>query len=227
MAEEDMMIIWALVRHKNLGSSQVACCHLQSIKTSVRTSLKGNSYLVEIAQADAKWGVIFETMLAEEDAVIPIAAIRRQFFGALTIDLHVDFSLLFSSNLDPWPVWDPGDDLTTTIKLMLCFKFQENHFKVHRQFLVMQLHPINPAVHPTRLPPQLLATAVGILHPKSRFHPYQLEHEEIVVFLLLGELGFTPHSQLSLIELSDGAQARVVLKPRETKGFTLIRIVTN
>ncbi|KAM1335241.1 hypothetical protein ACFX2H_039346 [Malus domestica] len=121
MAEEDMMTVWALVRHKNLGSSLVVCCHLQSIKTSGRTSLKGNSYLVEIAQAGAKWGIIFETMLASEDAAIPITAIRRQFFGALTIDLHVDFSLLLTSNLDLWPVWDPGDALTTAIKLNTLF----------------------------------------------------------------------------------------------------------
>ncbi|KAM1443387.1 hypothetical protein ACFX2I_039672 [Malus domestica] len=87
MAKEDM-IIWALMRHKNLGSSLVVCCHLQSIKTSVRTSLKGNSYLVEIAQGGAKWGVSFETMLAEQDAVTLSAAIRRQYFGALTIDLR-------------------------------------------------------------------------------------------------------------------------------------------
>ncbi|KAM1555995.1 hypothetical protein ACFX10_039590 [Malus domestica] len=73
--QEDM-IIWALMRHKNLGSSLVVCCHLQSIKTSVRTSLKGNSYLVEIAQGGAKWGVSFETMLAEQDAAILTAAIR-------------------------------------------------------------------------------------------------------------------------------------------------------
>ncbi|KAM2812329.1 hypothetical protein PS2_039415 [Malus domestica] len=188
MAEEDM-IIWALMRHKNLGSSLVVCCHLQSIKTSVRTSLKGNSYLVEIAQGGAKWG----------------------YFG----------------NLNLWPVWDLGDALTTAIKLMLCFKFQENHFKVHPQFLVLQLHPINPAMHPTCLPPQLLATRLGILHPKSKLHPYQLEHDEIVVFLLFGEHGFAPHSQVSLVEFSDGAQARVVPEPRETKGFTLIRILTN
>ncbi|KAM2482075.1 hypothetical protein ACFX1W_039886 [Malus domestica] len=188
MAEEDM-IIWALMRHKNLGSSLVVCCHLQSIKTSVRTSLKGNSYLVEIAQGGAKWG----------------------YFG----------------NLNLWPVWDPGDALTTAIKLMLCFKFQENHFKVHPQFLVLQLHPINPAMHPTCLPPQLLATRLGILHPKSKLHPYQLEHDEIVVFLLFGEHGFAAHSQVSLVEFSDGAEARVVPEPRETKGFTLIRIVTN
>ncbi|KAM1369157.1 hypothetical protein ACFX14_039672 [Malus domestica] len=254
MAEEDM-IIWALMRHKNLGSSLVVCCHLQSIKTSVRTSLKGNSYLVEIAQGGAKWGVSFETMLAEQDAAILTAAIRRQYFGALTIDLHVDFSLLFTSNLNLWPVWDLGDALTTTIKLMICFKFQENYFKVHPQFLVLQLHPINPSVHPTCLAPQLLATRLGILHPKSRLHPYQVLSvkmieagicnllaalsfllwlkkdevgaDEIVVFLLFGEHGFTPHSQVSLVEFSDGAQARVVLETRETKGFTLIRIVTN
>ncbi|TQE03395.1 hypothetical protein C1H46_010960 [Malus baccata] len=194
-------------------------------------------------------------MLAEQDAAILTAAIRRQYFGALTIDLHVDFSLLFTSNLNLWPVWDLGDALTTAIKLMICFKFQENHFKVHPQFLVLQLHPINPAMHPTCLPPQLLATRLGILHPKSRLHPIRcslskglrpvyaisllplafsfgskmmkLEHDEIVVFLLFGEHGFAPHSQVSLVEFSDGAQARVVLEPRETKGFTLIRIVTN
>ncbi|KAM2497743.1 hypothetical protein PS1_040085 [Malus domestica] len=82
-------------------------------------------------------------------------------------------------------------------------------------------------MHPTCLPPQLLATRLGILHPKSRLHPYQLEQDEIVVFLLFGEHGFAPHSQVSLVEFSDGAQARVVLEPIETKGFTLTRIVTN
>ncbi|KAM1172046.1 hypothetical protein ACFXTH_022331 [Malus domestica] len=98
-----MTIVWALERHKNLDSCLVVYCHLQSIKTLVRTSFKAKSYLIEIAQAGAKWGVIFDTMLAEADVAIPIVAIRRQFFGALTIDLQADFSLLFTSNLHLWP----------------------------------------------------------------------------------------------------------------------------
>ncbi|KAM1281609.1 hypothetical protein ACFX2H_022066 [Malus domestica] len=102
-AEQEMTIVWALERHKNLDSRLVVYCHLQSIKTLVRTSFKANSYLIEIAQAGAKWGVIFDTMLAEADVAIPIVAIRRQFFGALTIDLQADFSLLFTSNLHLWP----------------------------------------------------------------------------------------------------------------------------
>ncbi|KAM1172045.1 hypothetical protein ACFXTH_022330 [Malus domestica] len=108
----------------------------------------------------------------------------------------------------------------------------------------MQLHHIHPVVQPTCLPSQLLATGVGILHPKSRLHPYQvlyvqrieadmcnllvalasslgskkmkLEHEKLVVFLLLGAHEFTLHSQISLVEFSIGAQARVVLEPRAT-----------
>ncbi|RXH70725.1 hypothetical protein DVH24_013471 [Malus domestica] len=178
-AEQEMTIVWALERHKNLDS----CL------TLVRTSFKAKSYLIEIAQAGAKWGVIFDTMLAEAD-------------------------------------------------------FQKNHFKVHPPFLVMQLHHIHPVVQPTCLPSQLLATGVGILHPKSRLHPYQvlsvqrieadmcnllvalasslgskkmkLEHEKLVVFLLLGAHEFTLHSQISLVEFSIGAQARVVLEPRAT-----------
>ncbi|KAM1306536.1 hypothetical protein ACFX2H_008911 [Malus domestica] len=90
------------------------------------------------------------------------------FMSGLTSDLHADFVLWFTSILDLWPVWEPGDALTTAIKLMLSSKFQENHFKVHPHFLVPQLHPINPAIHSTCLQPQRLATRIGIIQHKSR-----------------------------------------------------------
>ena len=84
-AEEYMRFIWAFIRHENLGSSLVVYCRLKSIKTSVRPSLKGISYLFEIAQVGAEWGVIFDTMLAEEDVVIPIAEIQQLLFGYMLI----------------------------------------------------------------------------------------------------------------------------------------------
>ncbi|KAM1001082.1 hypothetical protein FF1_007627 [Malus domestica] len=42
----------------------------------------------------------------------------------------------------------------------LCFQSQENHFDDHPQFLIPQLHPINPAVHSTCLSQVILATGV-------------------------------------------------------------------
>ncbi|KAM1115630.1 hypothetical protein ACFX1X_006381 [Malus domestica] len=44
---------------------------------------------------------------------------REITFGALAIDLHADFSVLFPSNLDFRPVWDPRDALAQDVKLML------------------------------------------------------------------------------------------------------------
>ncbi|KAM1022734.1 hypothetical protein ACFX2I_043628 [Malus domestica] len=87
---------------------------------------------------------------------------------ALVINLYVDFSLLFTSNLDFRPLWDPGNAVTNTIELMRCFMCQENHFDVHPQFLVLQLDLINPAMHSTCLQPQMLATGIGIIQHKSR-----------------------------------------------------------
>ncbi|KAM1078433.1 hypothetical protein TB2_025139 [Malus domestica] len=88
-----MRFIWAFMRHENLGSSLVVCCHLQSMKTSVQPSLKGISYLFEIAQAGAEWVVIFDTMLAKEDAAIPIAEIQQQFFGYTLIYMLICSSI--------------------------------------------------------------------------------------------------------------------------------------
>ncbi|KAM1007591.1 hypothetical protein ACFX13_004208 [Malus domestica] len=42
----------------------------------------------------------------------------------------------------------------------LCFRSQENHFDDRPQFLIPQLHPINPAVHSTCLPKVILATGI-------------------------------------------------------------------
>ncbi|KAB2615460.1 inactive beta-amylase 4 [Pyrus ussuriensis x Pyrus communis] len=47
-------------------------------------------------------------------------------FGALAIDLHADFSLLFTSKFDFWPVWDPGDTSAKAVKLILCFQYKDS-----------------------------------------------------------------------------------------------------
>ena len=46
-------------------------------------------------------------------------------FGALNVDLHVDFLVLFTSNLDFRQVWDPRDVLAQDVKLMLFFQCKE------------------------------------------------------------------------------------------------------
>ncbi|KAM1205485.1 hypothetical protein ACFX2I_006296 [Malus domestica] len=50
---------------------------------------------------------------------------REITFGALAIDLHVDFSVLFPSNLNFQPVWDPRDALVQDVKLMLYLPCKE------------------------------------------------------------------------------------------------------
>ncbi|KAM1078434.1 hypothetical protein ACFX19_026108 [Malus domestica] len=58
-------------------------------------------------------------------------------FSALTVDLHADFLVLFTSNLDFRPVWDPGYALAQAVKLMFYFqckegKHMDNLFDVQR-----------------------------------------------------------------------------------------------
>ncbi|KAM1563979.1 hypothetical protein ACFX13_039202 [Malus domestica] len=62
---------------------------------------------------------------------------REINFGALTIDLHVVFPVLFNSNLNFRPVWDPRNALAQAVKLMLYLQCKEgkhmyNFFDVQR-----------------------------------------------------------------------------------------------
>ena len=53
-------------------------------------------------ECEVIWGTYFEFIFSLKDH-------REINFGALAIDLHADFSVFFTSNLDFRLVWDPGD----------------------------------------------------------------------------------------------------------------------
>ncbi|KAM1311120.1 hypothetical protein PS1_007617 [Malus domestica] len=68
----------------------------------------------------------------------------------------------------------------------LCFQSQENHFDDHPQFLIPQLHPINPAVHSTCLSQVILATGVTrtIDHLKNMAESLSLNFQMLISMLL-------------------------------------------
>ncbi|KAM1198459.1 hypothetical protein ACFX2G_010010 [Malus domestica] len=81
-------------------------------------------------QGECTMGTYFEFILSLKDY-------REINFGSLTVDLHADFSISFTSNLDFRPVWDPGDLLAQAVKLMLYLqckegKHMDNLFNVQR-----------------------------------------------------------------------------------------------
>ncbi|KAM1368440.1 hypothetical protein PS1_001768 [Malus domestica] len=56
------------------------------------------------------------------DLICSLSLLESNFGGALVIDLHVEFSLFFTCNLDYRLLWDPGDAMAKTVKMILYFK---------------------------------------------------------------------------------------------------------
>ncbi|KAM1614747.1 hypothetical protein ACFX2K_024073 [Malus domestica] len=56
------------------------------------------------------------------DLVCSLSHLESNFGGALVIDLHVEFSLFFTCNPDCRLLWDPGDAMAKTVKMILYFK---------------------------------------------------------------------------------------------------------
>ncbi|KAM0979331.1 hypothetical protein ACFX1X_015460 [Malus domestica] len=56
------------------------------------------------------------------DLVCFLSHLESNFGGALVIDLHVEFSLFFTCNPDCRLLWDPGDAMAKTVKMILYFK---------------------------------------------------------------------------------------------------------
>ncbi|KAM2094326.1 hypothetical protein ACFX1R_018284 [Malus domestica] len=55
------------------------------------------------------------------DLVCSLSHLESNFGGALVIDLHVEFSLFFTCNPDCRLLWDPGDAMAKTVKMILYF----------------------------------------------------------------------------------------------------------
>ncbi|CAN6547247.1 unnamed protein product [Malus baccata var. baccata] len=56
------------------------------------------------------------------DLVCSLSHLESNFGGALVIDLHVEFSLFFTCSPDCRLLWDPGNAMAKTVKMILYFK---------------------------------------------------------------------------------------------------------